>query len=254
MHPWRLAELTYKTVKDARYEVAVLPIGSTEPHNLHLPYGTDTLSAGAVADRACEAAHRQGARVVLLPAIPYGVDANMMAFPLAMHVSMRVLSALVEDIVRTLERHGVKKLVIVNGHGGNEFKAFLRDMYGATGVFITLVNWWQIAADRRTAIFEHDGDHADEMETSTMLYLFPELAHPEDADDGATRQTRFEAINQGWAAITRPWHLLTTNSGVGNPHAATRDKGEVWVETAAARLAGFLRDLSEADMDAQFPY
>jgi creatinine amidohydrolase len=254
MHPWRLSEITYKTVKDTRYEVAVLPIGATEPHNLHLPYGTDALSVEAVADRACARAHQEGARVVLLPAIPYGVDANMMAFPLAMHVSMKTLSAFVEEIVRTLERHGIRKLILVNGHGGNEFKGFLRDMYGTTKVFLTLVNWWQVPSDIRETLFVHGGDHADEMETSTMLYLYPDLVHLEQADPGAVRQTRFEAINRGWAGITRPWHLLTTHSGAGDPRQASREKGERWVNTAVERLAGFIKALSDAEMDEAFPY
>jgi creatinine amidohydrolase len=62
---WNLSQLTYKTVRDEHYEVAVLPLGSCEPHNFHLPYGTDTLQADGIAARVCEAASSQGVRFLI---------------------------------------------------------------------------------------------------------------------------------------------------------------------------------------------
>ena len=76
MRPWILAETNYHHVKDCEYEVAVLPMGATEPHNLHLPYGTDTLQADAIGSRVCKAAWNAGAKVVMLPPIPYGTETN----------------------------------------------------------------------------------------------------------------------------------------------------------------------------------
>ncbi|HMF37252.1 MAG TPA: creatininase family protein, partial [Isosphaeraceae bacterium] len=85
MHPWRLADITYGQVKSGPpYEVAVLPLGATEPHNLHLPYGTDSFQVETIASRACALATEQRARVLLLPTIPYGTETNQMGFPLAM--------------------------------------------------------------------------------------------------------------------------------------------------------------------------
>jgi len=72
MREWVLSEVPYGYVKEHPYEVAVLPMGATEPHNLHLPYGTDTCQAQAISELACELAWKQGARVVSLPPIPYG--------------------------------------------------------------------------------------------------------------------------------------------------------------------------------------
>ena len=81
MRPWKLAEVNYGHVKEQRYEVAVLPLGCTEPHNRHLPYGTDTLECDMIGDHVCEAAYRAGAKVMLLPTIPYGTVSNQHAFP-----------------------------------------------------------------------------------------------------------------------------------------------------------------------------
>ena len=68
------------------------------------------------------------------------------------------------------------------------------------------------------------------------------------------RSTRFHAVNRGWISITRPWHLLTTNTGVGNPHPATAEAGRELMDTLVERLSGFLVELADADVDDSFPY
>src|ERR1700760_1701697 len=108
MEPWRLAELNYGRIKgDKPFEVAVLPLGATEPHNLHLPYGTDTYQVEVVGRLACEKAHDRGASVALLPAIPYGTETNQMRFPMAMNLDPSTLGRVIADLVDSLARHGV---------------------------------------------------------------------------------------------------------------------------------------------------
>src|SRR6266436_3445207 len=119
--PWRLSELTLLDVKKARFQAAVVSVGATEAHNYHLPYGTDNYEASEIADRACGWAWKRGARVALLPHIPFGADQNMLCYPMTISVDQELLNALVESIVRSLEHHGVMKLLIINGHGGNNF-------------------------------------------------------------------------------------------------------------------------------------
>jgi creatinine amidohydrolase len=108
-------------------------------------------------------------------------------------------------------------------------------------------------------IYQHGDDHAGEMETSFILAYYPHLvAKTADgklaADDGATAKTRFDAVNRGWVSITRPWHLLTTNSGSGYPHAASAEKTHAMMKVLVDRLATFLVELSAAKMDERFPY
>lgn len=255
MEPWRLAEITYADLKGkAPPEVAVLPLGATEPHNLHLPYGTDTYQVEVIAARACAWAHARGARVLLLPVIPYGTETNQMSFPMAMNLNPTTLARVIEDIVRSLEAHGVRRCLIVNGHGGNDLKWVLRELHLTTKVHVFLCNWYRIASDCYGTIFQERDDHAGELETSMGLAHFPELVALERADPGAMRPSRFEAINRGWVEITRPWHLLTTNSGAGDPRAATPAKGEALTELAAERIGGFLHELAASPLDATFPY
>lgn len=254
-NPWLLAELTYDAVRSGPpFEVAVLPLGATEPHNLHLPYGTDTLQVEAIARLACRRAHDRGARVVLLPALPYGTETNQMRFPLAMNLDPTTVARVITDLVGSLAVHGIRKCILLNGHGGNDLKWVLRQLFGASPVHLFLCNWYKIAADQHGAIFDDPGDHAGELETSMGLAHFPHLVTPDRADAGATAATRFEAVNRGWVEITRPWHLLTTNSGAGDPRPATVAKGLALTEVVVERLSAFLKDLSDSAVDETFPY
>ncbi len=254
-HPWLLAEQTYDDVLGTPLpEVAVLPFGATEPHNLHMPYATDTLQVDAVARLACARAHEQGARVVLLPTIPYGTETNQMRFPLAMNLNPTTVAAILKDLVDSLATHGIRKCVLLNGHGGNDFKWMLRQLYGSTPVHLFLCNWYKMAADRHEEIFEEAGDHAGELETSMGLAHFPELVHLERADAGALAATKLDAVNRGWIEITRPWHLLTTNTGAGNPRPATAAKGEALTRIVVERLVNFLKELSDLPVSDSFPY
>ena len=259
MRPWILAETNYAHTKDHPYEVAVLPFGATEPHNLHLPYGTDVFEGTIIGEHICEAAHHRGAKIVLLPTIPYGTETNMHALPLAMNVNPSTLNQITTDLIESLVSSGIRKILLLNSHGGNELKPLLRELCGKTSAHVFLCNWYRSFPDQYDQIFDQPEDHAGEMETSFALAYFPELvARNEDgtltADDGQTNPTRFDAVNQGWISITRPWHLLTTNSGSGNPHAATAEKGRRMMEVLVDRLATFLVELSNADVDEQFPF
>jgi len=259
VRPWKLAETNYGATKGERYEVAVLPLGATEPHNLHLPYGTDIFEGDLVGEKICEAAWQRGAKVMLLPTVPYGTQTNQRAFPFAMNVNPSTLGALVTDLVESLAGQGVLKIVLLNSHGGNDLKWLLRELFGKTPAKLFLCNWYQIFQDVYREIFQEPDDHAGEMETSLALAYWPELvAKNADgtlaADEGRKAQPQFEAMRRGWVSITRPWHLLTTNAGAGNAHAATAEKGRRLMEVLVERLAGFLVELSAAELDERFPY
>src|SRR6266849_1959693 len=189
MREWVLSELNHALIRSQKWEVAVLPFGATEPHNLHMPYGTDNFEVHEIGSRACELAYKTGAKVVLLPTIPYGVNTNHLKIPgaLACSVTPSTLLRILTDLVDSLERQGVRKLVLLNGHGGNELKPLMRELHHRTGVFLCLCDWF---------------------------------------------------------SMTRPWHLVTTNTGLGDPRAATADKGRRLMDILVERLGQFLVDLA----------
>jgi len=259
MRPWILGETNYAVTQENPYNVAVLPLGATEPHNFHLPYATDTLIGNAIGERICEAAHKDGGRVVLLPTIPYGTETNMHALPLAMNVNPSTLFQVITDLLKSLVDCGIKKVLLLNCHGGNALKPLLRELCDKSPAHLFLCNWIQMVNDLTGTIFEHQEDHAGEMETSLGLAYFPDLViHNEDgslrADAGETRPFRFEALEKEWVDITRPWHLLTTNTGAGNPHESSAEKGQQLMDVLIERLGTFLVELSNSPLDESFPF
>jgi creatinine amidohydrolase len=256
MREWVLAEQNHASVREQRWEVVVLPFGATEPHNLHMPYGTDNFQVEEIGSRACERAYRAGARVLLLPTIPYGVNTNYLKVPggLACSLSPTTLLRVLTDLVESLEAQGVRKMVLLNGHGGNELKPWLRELHHRTKTFLCLCDWFRMATDVYPEIFRRPGEHADEVETSLGLAYFPQLVRPDGAGPGAARPTRFEAVNRGWVSITRPWHLATADTGMGDPSAADAAKGRRLVEVLTQRLGDFLVQLAAARVDETFPY
>lgn len=256
MNEWVLTEQNHAFIRQQQWQVAVLPFGATEPHNLHMPYGTDNFQVDELGRRACERAYRAGAKVLLLPTMPFGVNTNYMKIPggVTCSVTPTTLLRFIADIVDAMERQGVTKLVLLNGHGGNELKPLLRELHHRTKVFLCLCDWYKMATDTYGDIFKQPGEHADEVETSLGLAYFPQFVHMEQADAGAAKPTRFEAINRGWISMTRPWHLATTNTGMGNPAAATAEKGRQLLEVLVERLGQFLIELAAAPQDDQFPY
>jgi creatinine amidohydrolase len=189
-----------------------------------------------------------------LPAIPYGTETNQMRFPLAMNLNPSTLAKVITDIVESLETHGIRKAVLLNGHGGNDLKWVLRELHRTTTVQLFLCNWYKVAADGYAEIFQEKDDHAGEMETSMGLAHFPGLVKLAAADPGAVRISRFEAVNKGWVELTRPWHLLTTNSGAGDPRGATAAKGHALTDRVCERISAFLTDLAQSPLDQAFPF
>jgi creatinine amidohydrolase len=251
-----LAEMLHGSVRAHPWDVAVLPFGATEPHNLHMPYGTDTLQVEEIGRRACDFAAKAGAKVLLLPALPFGINTNHLKVPGAVTCSLTptTVLAILTDLTDALSRQGVKKLLLLNGHGGNELKPLCRELHHRTDVFLCVCDWFRVAVDHYPQIFDKPGEHADEIESSLGLAYFPHLLKPELADAGALKPTKFEAINRGWVSITRPWHLATTNTGVGDPRPATAEKGRRLMEVLTERIGKFLVELAAAEKDERFPY
>jgi len=256
MSEYVLAEASHGFLRKHQWEVAVLPFGATEPHNYHMPYGTDTFQVEEIGRRACEMAYKRGGKVLLLPTIPFGVNTNHLkiAGGLACSLTPTTLLKILSDIVDSMERQGVKKLVLLNGHGGNELKPLMRELHHRTKVFLCLCDWYRMVGDQLKGIFKNSGEHADEMETSLGLAFFAEHMRMETAGSGAAKASRFDAINKGWIAITRPWHLATEDTGIGDPSAATAEKGQKIMEIASTRLGEFLHQLAITPIDDKFPY
>jgi creatinine amidohydrolase len=226
--------------------VAVLPWGATEAHNRHLPYATDTIETEAVAIAAAGIAWNRGGRVLVLPPVPFGVNTGQREVPFCLNMMPGTQTALLRDLLPSLQDHGVRKLVILNGHGGNDFRQIIREVQPSTSLVLAQVNWYQVVPP--SGFFDEPGDHAGELETSVTLHLRPDLVRPLDsAGPGKARKHRISAFREGWAWMPRPWIKVTDDTGVGNPVKSTAEKGSAYFAAVTEKLGAFFYDLAAAD-------
>ena len=252
MRPYILAESNWKTIKDASFEVAVLPWGACEAHNYHLPYGTDIIEANYIAAEGARIAHEKGAKIIVLPAIPFGVNTGQHDVLLDINMNPSTQLSVLRDVAEVLDRQGIYKLIILNSHGGNDFKTMIRELgLKFPKMFLCQCNWFQ-ALDQK-AFFENKDDHAGEMETSLMLYLKPELVRPlTEAGDGVSKKFKFKAIQEGWAWAERRWTSITRDTGVGDPRKATKEKGEKYFKAVTEKVGNFFYEVAKTKKDEMY--
>jgi creatinine amidohydrolase len=192
----------------------------------------------------------------VLPVLPYGCDQNLMEFPYTVGLSPSTILKVLDDLIGGLAHHGVRKALLVNGHGGNSgtLDAALRELYGKHKIFLARLDCWSIAADVVEAVREtSELEHADEIETSIALALFPQFVNMAAAEPAPSNRSRLPLLER-YGKFSRPWHLFTRNGGVGDPTKATRAKGEKVVQATIERIAEILLELCAVKYDARFPY
>ena len=182
---WEEATWQEMGALDRQRTIVVLPVGSVEQHGHHMPIGTDTILAAAV---AVEAAKLSGPKVVVLPSPWYGLSAHHMHFPGSVTLAADTMIAMVSDIVASVVAHGFRRIAIVNGHGGNAgvinvlASTLGYRFYGKARV--VSLSYFALPREEIAAIREsrHGGTgHACEFETSMMLRVRPDLVHQERA-------------------------------------------------------------------------
>lgn len=242
--PYILSTCTWTEVRETEWQVAVLPWGATEAHNTHLPYGTDVIQCDHVAAKSAAYAWAKGAKITVLPTVPFGVNTGQMDIALDLNLMPSTQRLILMDLVASVYRAGIRKMVILNGHGGNDFKPLIREVGTRfPDLLICLINWYQ--AQPRTPYFESSGDHADELETSVMSYIASEWVRPlSEAMDGRVKKWQVQGLNDGLAWAERRWSRVTESTGVGNPYPATAEKGRRFFEAVTERIGQFLVDLA----------
>ncbi|MCK6473776.1 MAG: creatininase family protein [Planctomycetes bacterium] len=248
-----LEEMTIDEVRAFKPEVAVLPLGSTEPHGPHLPYGTDTWQVTRLARLGVQRANERGARAILYPALPITNNANVRAFPFACRMGVRTLIQVIIDIAKQAWEDGVRKLVLVNGHGGNPGAIFgaLREISGMDDMpFVCEAG--HLKPEGFVSPIEHPSDHAGESETSRMMWIRPDLVRTSKLRNNPISELRIPAL--AMANFVRPWHLYIPQSAGGETRKASPKKGKIVIEAEAGALAELLVQLTHAKLDATFPY
>ncbi len=251
--PYLLTEANHRQLSNDPPTVAVLPWGATEAHNWHLPCGTDLIEASRLAERGAELAHERGAKIVVLPVIPYGNDEQQLDQKCTISITTTTAHALLGDVARSLSKQGIDRLAIVNAHGGNQFQPLVRDLQAKYGILIVVVNFFQMIPETFAEIFDDPGDHAGDMETSLMLHLCPPLVEMSHAGPGERVPFEIEGLRQPGVWTPRPWSHCHPDTGSGDPRNATAEKGERYFHAVTEALAQLFVDLAEAEK-GQLPY
>jgi len=237
-----LSDVAWTDVRDADADLALLPVGSTEQHGPHAPLGTDAYHAETVAEAGAE---RFDGDVAVAPTIPVGVAEEHRHFSGTLWVSPDTFRSYVRDVVGSLAHHGMDRVVVVNGHGGN---------VPALGEVTATISRHDDAYAVPFTWFEAVGEHSEEMghggplETALLRATHPGLVHEERVDEAR------EGASQGWGDWVSKTNLahdsaeFTENGVVGDPGGGDAELGEELLDRAADALDRLLTAVAERDV------
>ncbi len=240
---WRKLRADELRERAAQNAIVILPVGSLEQHGPHLPVEVDTLLGETIAARAAAKIAAKGQPVVVLPMLWTGLSEHHMSFGGTITLEFSTFAAVVGDIVRSAVRHGFKKIVLLNAHGGNEnaLRTITDDLTPKLGVPIVQFTYWYAAAVPIAKILEKQGGltHACEAETSMTMAARPDkvavdripLAQSNDTGDVPSGVYR-------WRSVA----ARTASGALGHPEAASAEKGERLYEAISTAVADKLCD------------
>lgn len=247
-------ELSWPQISQLDRELpVVLPLGSLEQHGLHLPLFVDTIQVQAIA-QGVEA--RLPKEMVLLPTLWLGCSEHHRDFPGTISVPASIYAQVIQNIARSILRHGFRRLFFLNGHGGNELPAShgLTELIGtddqAEAAQIGFASWWQLGSEAiqppRHGMTSGHISHACEYETSLMLAIRPDLVAMPQARDTPPALKNYWVNSEfgGRVRIFRRFHRFTAIGSMGSPTVATKAKGESLLEALIDQTERFIREFA----------
>jgi creatinine amidohydrolase len=254
----RLALLSWSEVTqlDRDRTVAVLPTAATEQHGPHLPLDTDTYLCTRVVEAAAHRAQRGGS-VLVAPTLAFGSSAHHMAFAGTLSLTAGTFLAVVGDLCGNLAQHGFRRLLVINGHGGNSalIREAIQQLANRAPVLAVAVDYWALARDTATEVRDSPPGgmaHACEFETSLMLHLRPESVRHElvrrEIPEPRFESERLDLISP--ATVTAGWRTdeLSSSGVLGAPDLATPEKGEKLFEACVEGLSQLIDELRGASL------
>lgn len=235
-------ELREKAARDA---VVVLPVASMEQHGPHLPVGVDTILCGGVCKLAAERAG--DVEVVVAPTLWCGMAEHHMAFGGTFTFDIPTYRAVLLALLKSLERHGFRRIVIVNGHGGNiaALGAFLPDFARETSLSIRATTYFLLAQEAIAPFMDDQISvlHACEVETSMMMVLAPETVRQERLPEAyGMLDADLTALTRPTVGQYKPFREMTDTGVIGDARRATAAKGQAFLDASADALAKLLSD------------
>ena len=254
-------DLPWPEVNDAvrQKKVILLPVGSTEQHGPHLPLDVDSLIANSV---CLEAGRLASEKILIAPVISYGYNIHAFDYPGTMHVGHNYLLGFCLSVCKSFAYHGFKRIVMVNGHGGNSavLELVSRRAILETDALVTSFTWWNLLgvdpsflSSVRESAFPGGAGHACEVETSVYLHLAGEKVQMDKAKDhiawynsrGTSSFQWGDLFGSGPVSMFERTSTFTEDGTFGEPTLATAEKGKHIFEEAAARLVQFVEEFQK---------
>ncbi|WP_256685078.1 creatininase family protein [Halococcus qingdaonensis] len=238
----QLTEATWTDADGLDTDLALLPVGSTEQHGPHAPLGTDHLTARAVAANAADVREENDEEIVVAPAIPVGIAEEHRQFTGTLWVSPDSFREYVRDVLTSLASHGWRKIVVVNGHGGNvgALREVCADVTRHEEAYAVPFTWFD-------AIGATEMGHGGPVETAMLRATDPELVRDERIGEASA------GASDRWGEWVSGTNLafdsaeFTDNGAVGDPGEGTIERGEELLEEATTALVTLLDAVDERD-------
>jgi len=264
MEEYRLSKLTWPELADAKNTLTsvIIPVGSTEQHGPHLPFDTDAFTSVSLADRCAIECQSEGLRVLVTPALSFGVSWYHMDFAGTMSISSGLYISLIKELVRCLMRHKFPNIILLNSHGGNTpaLTVAINDLYEETRQRIYLVNWASLAADLIQSMeIRSPLIHTEEVETSVAMALGQRARLEDRTRDCFSRRevyqkkgiatsshVAYDALNPGHG-VTIPMDFIKdiSESGVvGDATLGNQEEGEKIIQLVVQRLKEMIAELA----------
>lgn len=239
---WRKLRADELREQARRNAIVILPVASLEQHGPHLPVEVDSILGETVAARTAEKVLMRGQSVLTLPVVWTGLSEHHMTFGGTVTLENAAFAALIEGVVRSVLRHGFRRVVLLNAHGGNEnaLRTIVDDLTPRLGVPIVQLTYWYAAAVAIAKILQTQGGlgHACEAETAMMMAVRPELVAMDRIPLATSNTTPDVADVVGGGVYV--WRDIGSRSAagvIGNPEAATLEKGEALFDAISTSLA-----------------
>ncbi|NJE43405.1 creatininase family protein [Thermococcus sp. GR6] len=232
-----MEELTWPDFEEAKKSIdtVLIPVGSVEAHGRHLPLGTDVFAPLELCRRVEKRVRNAGKDVLIAPPIWYGHTFVLNVYPGTIDVRADAFKAYVREVISEFVEEGFKRVVLMNGHGGNVYplvEAAEEVAESYPNAEIWLINWWIDFREDILSICSSQG-HAGQDETSVMLAIRPELVKMDKAV-GDKRTSRVRIIRKDIGRELFP-------DGVNDdPGSATRENGEAILGVISEKIARLL--------------
>lgn len=242
-----LAQMTTVEAGDRlnKAKLAIIPVGSTEQHSQNMTMETDIVLAVELSKQLAE---RIAPLAVIAPPIPVGISYHHMDFAGSMTLQPATLHAVLTDYIKSLKRHGIKRFLLLNGHGGNQQTLSVFSTMARHELDVQIANlfYWNLAAQeiREEAVSERYG-HACEIETSFGLHLAPHIVRKDTLRSSDMLDYPFRYTgNEPGPKVDVPYTFaeLTVDGSFGDARAATPEKGKKLIELILYRLMDFTKD------------